>query len=192
MITRARNIVVSLVASAMLVGPVSLAPVPVAEAQDQNQRGLVNVAVGNLLTQNNLSIGAAAQAVANVCPNLSVGNVAALAAQANATNAPQTAVCEAVGGNQPITITPSQSGGPGGGGQNQNQRGLVNVAVGNLLTENNVSIGAAAQAVANICPNLSVGNIAALAAQANATNVPQTAVCEAVGGNQPITITPST
>ena len=107
MITRARNIVVSLVASAMLVGPVSLAPVPVAEAQDQNQRGLVNVAVGNLLTENNVSIGAAAQAVANVCPNLSVGNVAVLAAQANRTNVPQTAVCEAVGGNQPITITPS-------------------------------------------------------------------------------------
>src|ERR687894_829420 len=105
MITRARTVVVSLLASAMLVGPVSVVPASVAEAQ-QNQGGLVNVAVGDVLSQNNVAIGLAAQLVANLCPNLSVGNVAVLAAQANATNVPQTATCGAVGGNQPITITP--------------------------------------------------------------------------------------
>jgi len=169
-----------------------LTPVSAAQAQNQNQGGLVNVAVGDLLSENNVAVGVAAQLVAQLCPNVSVGNIAVLAAQASRTDVPQTAICEtAAGQSLPITITSARSDNRGNE-PNQRQRGLVNVAVGDVLSENDLAIGAAAQAVAQICPNLSVGNVAVLAAQANRTNVPQTAVCITEAGQElPIEITSS-
>ncbi|MGY1916583.1 hypothetical protein [Blastococcus sp. SYSU DS0973] len=84
----ARNTAIALAASAALVG----ATASTAAAQPQ-QRGLVNVNVSeidvetgdilsNILNENNVAVGVAANLVAQVCPALSVGNVAVLATQA--------------------------------------------------------------------------------------------------------------
>ena len=55
-------------------------------AAEPRQSGLVNVNVsdveiGDIASGNNVAVGVAAAIVANVCPNLSVGDVAVLASQ---------------------------------------------------------------------------------------------------------------
>jgi hypothetical protein len=108
MVTRVK----ALATAAFMGAAVVFTPVSPVAAQ-QNQGGLVNVAVGDIstgdiLSRNNVAIGVAAQLVADVCPNLSVGNVAVLAAQANRTNVPQTATCEtAAGQSAPVLISPA-------------------------------------------------------------------------------------
>ena len=113
MMTGARNLVVGVLMGSVVlltpVAPVSAAPAAMPDAQ---QGGLVNVSVvalngSPILSNNNVAVGVAAQLVAGVCPNLSVGNVAVLAAQANRTNVPQTATCNATSGPATVTITPA-------------------------------------------------------------------------------------
>lgn len=72
----------------------------------------------------------------------------------------------------------------------QQQRGLVNVNVGDVTVLENVAIGVAAQAVANVCPNLNVGQVAVLAVQAARQDVEQQTNCEGeINGQQgPIAI----
>ena len=72
-----------------------------APAHAQQQSGLVNVnvshiTIGDVLSENNVNVGVAALLVANVCPSVTVGNVAVLAAQA-ARSGSATAVCTATG-----------------------------------------------------------------------------------------------
>jgi hypothetical protein len=72
-----------------------------ANAANQQQRGLVNVAVGDVSVLNNAKIGAAAQVAANVC-GVAVGPVAVLATQVARTGDART-VCSTPTG--PVTIT---------------------------------------------------------------------------------------
>jgi hypothetical protein len=70
---------------------------PVAAAQpQQDQNGLVNVAVGDI-TVSDVNVGVAANIVAAVC-GVSVGPVVVLATQVDRSGVTQTATCPATGG----------------------------------------------------------------------------------------------
>jgi hypothetical protein len=71
-----------------------------AGAANQNQDGLVNVAVGDVTVQD-INVGVAANIIANVC-GVKVGPVAVLATQVDASDAPRTIAC---GGSGDATIT---------------------------------------------------------------------------------------
>jgi hypothetical protein len=121
-----------------------LALAPGASAQVQNQEGLVNVAIGDVIVQ--VPVGVAA----NVCDV----TVAVLAANADAP-----AACRAT------ADTIASSGRGAGGSPNQRQEGLVNVAIGDVIVQ--VPVGVAA----NIC-DVTVALLAAnadLPAACNAT-----------------------
>ena len=147
------------------------------------QDGLVNVAAGDVTILQDVNAAVAAQVVANVC-GVQVGPLAILATQVDVSGVSQT-VCNASGA--PIAIT-QNTGGPGGldrpGSTHQN--GLVNVAIGNVTLLQNVNVGVAAQAIANIC-GVKVGPIAALANQLDAGS--STTVCTAAG--QPVILSQS-
>jgi len=135
-------------------------------APNTTQDGLVNVAVGDVTALQNVNVGVAAQIVANVC-GLDVGPIAILAQQVDASGA-QNTVCTSTAG-APVTLTQNtgNTGGPGGNSGHPGftrQNGLVNVAVGDVTLLQNVNVGVAAQAIANIC-GVKVGPIAALANQ---------------------------
>jgi hypothetical protein len=188
MLTRTRMLLAALTVGAV----VALSPVVThsAAAQNQNQRGLVNVAVGDVTILQNVAVGVAAQAAANIC-GVSVGNIAILAALVGQNQQTMT-VCTTRQGDQtvPVTIRSAQGGG-GGQGPNQRQAGLVNVAVGDVTILQNVGIGAAAQVAANLC-NVTVGNIAALAAGVLQSQQAQTACMIDQGGQMvPVTIGPA-
>ena len=96
---RARKFFATVSASALLCGGVG---VPIASAANQNQQGLVNVAVGDINA--NVALQAAVNIVAQVC-GVNVGPVAVLATAVAA--APVTGVCTAPRqpGAQNFTIT---------------------------------------------------------------------------------------
>ncbi|WP_138418672.1 hypothetical protein [Sinomonas gamaensis] len=75
-----------------------------ANAANQQQSGLVNVAVGDVSILNNANVGVAAQVAANVC-GVAVGPVAVLAQQTARTGDAST-VCTTPTG--PVTITQAQ------------------------------------------------------------------------------------
>ena len=72
-----------------------------AAAANQQQNGLVNVAVGDITVQD-VNVGVAAQVVAAVC-QVAVGPVAVLAAQTNRTGIAQSGDCPATGGRFTFT-----------------------------------------------------------------------------------------
>ena len=189
MLTRVAAVVAALVLGAVVV----LTPVASerASAQNQDQLGLVNVAVGDVTIARNVAVGVAAQVAANVC-GLNVANVAILAALV-AQNQETKTVCTITQGDQtvPVTITPAQGNGGGNGSPNQRQAGLINVAVGDVTVLENVAVGLAAQLAANLC-GVSVGNVAALAALVRQTQTTHT-VCTITQGDQsvPVTIRPA-
>ena len=74
---------------------------PASAQNNSNQRGLVNVSLGNVNILNNAHIGVAAQVAAAVC-GINVGPVAVLAANTAATGA-QNTVCSLPTGN--VTLT---------------------------------------------------------------------------------------
>jgi len=153
------------------------------------QDGLVNVAAGDVTILQDVNAAVAAQVVANVC-GVSVGPVALLANQINlvdATGVSKT-FCDANGAPLTITQNTGGHGGGPGGPNNARQNGLVNVALGDVTLLQNVNVGVAAQAVANIC-GVSVGPIAALANQLNAGQSATIVDCEAAGA--PVRITQS-
>jgi hypothetical protein len=86
-------------------------------ADAQQQRGLVNVKVGDVTVLENVAVGVAAQAIAQVCPTLQVGQVAVLATQVVRTGQVAETGCEAEleGESGPITIAPRSEGEPDGG-----------------------------------------------------------------------------
>lgn len=71
--------------SALFIGAVA------SPAQAQNQDGLVNVAIGDVTILEDVNIGVAAQAAANIC-GVKVGPVAVLATQVDASGGQRT-VC---------------------------------------------------------------------------------------------------
>jgi hypothetical protein len=75
--------------------------------------------------------------------------------------------------------------GPAAAQNNSQQNGLVNVSTGNVSVLDNARIGVAAGVAATIC-GVSVGPVAVLAANVDATGVQQT-VCNTASG--PVTIT---
>jgi hypothetical protein len=90
-----RSIVALLVAVALslsLVGPA---------AAQQQQDGLVNVAVGDITVQD-VNVGVAATIVATVC-GIKVGPVAVLAVQVDQSGEPAEIACPAQGGDAVIT-----------------------------------------------------------------------------------------
>jgi hypothetical protein len=97
-----RNLVGALVVGAALV----LTPLAADSASAQAQRGLVNVAVGDVTILENVGVGVAAQVAANVC-GVSVGNVAALASGV-VQNQETATVCMTgpQGAQVPVTIQP--------------------------------------------------------------------------------------
>ena len=102
MLTRTRTLVGAVVVIAAMV--LTLVAADPASAQpNQNQRGLVNVAVGDVTVLENVGIGVAAQLAANLC-GLTVGNVAALAAGVLQTQNPVT-VCTIRQGDQNVPVT---------------------------------------------------------------------------------------
>ena len=96
MLTRARMLTASLIASVAL-----SAAVPAASAQVFIQDGLVNVAVGEVNILNDAEIGVAAQLAATIC-GVKVGPVAVLGAAVDRSGATRT-VCETDQGD--VTIT---------------------------------------------------------------------------------------
>jgi hypothetical protein len=76
-------------------------------AEAQQQRGLVNVNVGDVTVLENVQVGVVAQVVAQVC-GLQVGQVAVLATQVIRTGQESDTICEAEleGETGPITIAP--------------------------------------------------------------------------------------
>jgi len=95
---RTKKILASVCATAIMAVGVGA---PVADAANQQQNGLVNVAVGNIAILNDAHIGIAAQVAASVC-GVNVGPVAVLAANVNATGVQRT-VCTTTNG--PVTLT---------------------------------------------------------------------------------------
>jgi hypothetical protein len=94
-----RRVLVTLVAAVMLSVPV--VSVPPAQAQVQNQDGLVNVAIGDVTILEDVNVGVAAQVAANIC-GVQVRNVAVLATQVDRGGGNRT-VCETAQG--PVEIT---------------------------------------------------------------------------------------
>ena len=94
---RARKLVSALAIGGALALPAAAA----GAANNQNQDGLVNVAVGDVTILEDVNIGVAAQVAAALC-DVKVGPVAVLAHQVDATGVDATA-CEAENG--PITLT---------------------------------------------------------------------------------------
>jgi hypothetical protein len=74
---------------------------PAAAQQEQEQDGLVNVAVGNISLED-VNVGVAANLVATVC-GIKVGPVAVLAVQVDRTGTPQVIDCPAQAGDATIT-----------------------------------------------------------------------------------------
>jgi hypothetical protein len=95
-------------------GALCLGAAPSAFAQNQQQEGLVNVAIGNVIVQ--VPVGVAA----NICDT----TIAILAE-----NADEAAQCTAT------AETFASSGRGNGGSPNQQQNGLVNVAIGNVIVQ---------------------------------------------------------
>lgn len=98
MITIKKSLTGAALAGSLLLAGGMAAP---AQAANQAQSGLVNVAIGDVSVLNNANIGVAAQVAANVC-NVAVGPVAVLAQQVAKTGTGQT-VCDSKQG--PVTIT---------------------------------------------------------------------------------------
>jgi hypothetical protein len=73
----------------------------VSAAPNQNQDGLVNVAVGDVTILEDVRVGVAAQVAATLC-NVKVGPIAVLATQVDATGVTGTACTTE---NGPVTIT---------------------------------------------------------------------------------------
>jgi hypothetical protein len=96
MITRVKAVAVS----AFMGAAVLFTPVSPAEAQIQNQDGLVNVAVGDVTILEDVNVGVAAQVAANVC-GVQVKNIAVLATQVDRSGESRT-VCETAQG--PVEI----------------------------------------------------------------------------------------
>ena len=96
MFTRTKHLGVTLFASAVLLAGVAA---PSASAANQQQNGLVNVAIGDVTVQD-INIGVAAQIAANVC-GLHVGPVAVLATVVDRTGDART-VCTT--GDQAIRL----------------------------------------------------------------------------------------
>lgn len=181
---RVRTLVGALMVGAALV----LTPLAAdsAAAQNQNQRGLVNVAVGDVTILENVGVGVAAQVAAAVC-GVTVQNVNVLAANVIQQGGTET-VCEIGQGDQnvPVTIEPG-SGSGGGRGPNQGQAGLLNVAVGDVTVLRNVGVGVAAQVAAGIC-GIAVENVNVLAAGVLQSGEAAT-VCEITQGDQQVPVT---
>jgi len=196
MITEARNLVGALtIGTAMMLTPVTMTSVSAAAEAvvDAQQAGLVNVDVGDVLSRNNIAVAAAVNAIAQVCPSLNVDQIGVLANQALASGTTQTTTCDATG--QAVSIAPATVGGGQGQGQGPGQGqgqqgGLVNVQVGDVLSRNNIAVAAAVNAIAQVCPGLSVDQIGVLANQALASGTTQTTTCDATG--QAISIAPAT
>ena len=94
--TRIRNLAASLAVGAALCLPAASA----AAANNQDQNGLVNVAIGDVTILQDVNIGVAAQVAANVC-GVKVGPIAVLAHQVDATGLDAT-VCTTENG--PVTF----------------------------------------------------------------------------------------
>ncbi len=92
----AKKTIVTLFAGAALMG----ATAPPASASNQNQDGLVNVAVGDI-TISDVNIGIAAQIAAQICGN-KVGPVAVLGVAVDHSGNTRT-VCQSAQG--PVTLT---------------------------------------------------------------------------------------
>jgi hypothetical protein len=168
-----------------LIGVVAISPQGAA-AQNQNQQGLVNVAVGDVTILENVGVGVAAQVAAAVC-GVTVQNVNVLASTVVQQGETAT-VCEIGQGDQnvPVTIEPGEPSG-GGQGPNQRQSGLLNVAVGDVTILRNVGVGVAAQVAATIC-GVTVENVNVLAAGVLQSGETAT-VCEIMQGEQAVPVT---
>ena len=182
-----RRLFVSLFAAAVLAAPMAAVPSETLAQRSVVQDGLVNVAVGDVVIRD-VQVAVIGQVVANLCPGVDVENIAVLAADVDQTGGQQTVICTATGA--PITITQNNPG-QGQGTNNRppgqvDQDGLVNVAIGDVVLRD-ISIAAAVQAVANVCPAVDVENVALLAAAVDQTGAPQNVNCTATGA--PITIT---
>jgi hypothetical protein len=96
--TRTRGLVAALLATVLLVLTVA---VPASAANNSQQNGLVNVSIGDVSVLNGANIGVAAAVAATIC-GVSVGPVAILAANVDATGTQRT-VCDTTVG--PVTIS---------------------------------------------------------------------------------------
>jgi hypothetical protein len=88
----------NLVGAVILGSAIILAPVPVADAQVNLGDGLVNVQVGRVTILQNVTIDAAVAAVVQLCPSVSVQNVALLASQVDQRGSSTQAFCRATSG----------------------------------------------------------------------------------------------
>ena len=98
MTSMVRKSVVTLFAGAALV---TAAAAPASAANNANQDGLVNVAVGDVAILNDVNVGVAAQVAANIC-GVKVGPVAVLGTAVDRSGATST-VCTTDQG--PINLT---------------------------------------------------------------------------------------
>ena len=186
MFTRARYLVGSLLVGTAVV----LAPMSPAQAQgnQQDADGLVNVQVGDVTILENVAVAAAVAAVANICPSVNVSNIAALANEVDQRGGSSGAICRgtADAATGPVRIKDNGNGGGNcggnGGGNQQDADGLVNVQVGDVTLLENVAIGLAAAAVANLCPTLNVSNLAVLANEIDQQGGKSDALCKGDAG----------
>ena len=143
-----------------------------------NQAGLVNVAVGNVASGNEViaqvPIGIAAQACgisAAVLADLEAGETACELTQEQAT----AAGIDGGPGN-------GNGNGQGQGGNKANQAGLVNVAVGNVASDNQVIVQVPIQLAAQVC-GVTVGVLAQAKGDDAACTLTQEQATEAgIGG----------
>jgi hypothetical protein len=97
LITRAKKVLVTLFASAMLVGGLA-AP---ATAQVQIQDGLVNVAIGDI-TVEDVNVGIAALVAATIC-DVDIGPVVVLGVAVDRSRGGETTICETEAGDVVLT-----------------------------------------------------------------------------------------
>ena len=115
-----------------------------ASAQTNNQSGLVNVNVSNILLQIPVSVAVPVSVAANVCNT----NVNVLSTQMQ--SGPVT--CTATSNSQALdtAVANNMTTGSSGGGSN-NQQGLVNVNLSNIKAQIPVSIALPIGVAANVC-----------------------------------------
>lgn len=156
---RIRLALVGAVASVAMIA--AAAPV---SAQTNNQSGLVNVNVSNILLQIPVSVAVPVSVAANVCDT----NVNVLSTQLQ--NGPVT--CTATSNSRALdtAVANSMATGSSGNGSN-NQQGLVNVDLSNIKAQIPVSIALPIGVAANVCGT----NANILAQQAQTGNASCTA-----------------
>ena len=113
MFTRVRNLVGVLAVGALVMGAASVSTAHAQPGNQQDADGLVNVQVGDVTILENVAVAAAVAAVAEICPSVSLQNIALLADEVDQRGGSSRAICqgEADAATGPVRIVDNHDNG---------------------------------------------------------------------------------